>query len=166
MPEPDNDNADQRAAILETAGTREAAKVEMAGLRDAATLEAGGIRDAATLQAGGERDAQVLQAAGVREETVLMTAGQRATSLLWENTQAKIALIVVAAALLACLTIILSVVYLVFIGKLDSVAIAVLTLVLGVMSMRCFSWSVSTSAGQTILRQAEWAHGRRMRGEL
>lgn len=111
-----NDNADQRAAVLDSAGVRDAAVLETAGLRDA----------------------QVLQAAGVREETVLMTAGQRATSLLWENTQAKIALIVVAAALLACLTIILSVVYLVFVGKLDSVAIAVLTLVLGVMSNALF----------------------------
>ena len=58
----------------------------------AASLETEGIRDAAKLQAGGERDAATLQTAGKREALVLQTAGQRRINLIWEITQAIVAI--------------------------------------------------------------------------
>lgn len=65
-----------------------------------AALEAAGVREAAVLETGGAREAAVLQAAGRRNAAVLATAGQRDINLIWENTQMKVALSVIWAALL------------------------------------------------------------------
>jgi len=80
--------ADQRAATLETAGTRDAAVLETAGIRQAAVLETAGVRDERALQAAGRRDA-----------AALTSASQREINAIWENTQMKIALAVIGASL-------------------------------------------------------------------
>src|SRR5678815_930441 len=50
-------------------------------------------------QTAGVRDAESIQAAGIREAEIRRTAGQRYTSLMWESTQALIALSVVVTTL-------------------------------------------------------------------
>lgn len=62
--------ADQKAAVLQTAGVRDADVLQTAGVRDAAVLAAQGARDAAAAQ----------------------FEGQRHINLIWETTQMKVAL--------------------------------------------------------------------------
>lgn len=51
------------------------------------------------LRAAGERDAATLQTAGTREAAALATAGQRRINLIWETTQATVAVIVAAGTM-------------------------------------------------------------------
>lgn len=67
----------------------QAATLETAGLREAAVLETAGARDAATLRTAGQRDAEALR-----------SAGQRRVNMIWESTQAIIAVLVVGVTLI------------------------------------------------------------------
>ncbi len=55
--------------------------------------------DAAILASQGTRDADVLRSAGKREASVLQTAGQRRINLIWELTQAAVALMITATTM-------------------------------------------------------------------
>lgn len=67
---------------------------------DAAILETAGIREADVLRTAGIRDAEALQAAGVREADALRTQSQRLINLVWETTQRQVALAVIGGALM------------------------------------------------------------------
>jgi regulator of protease activity HflC (stomatin/prohibitin superfamily) len=55
--------------------------------------------EAAVLEAGGQRTAAALLAGGTLEADILRTAGQRRVNLIWEVTQAVIAMLVVGITL-------------------------------------------------------------------
>jgi hypothetical protein len=49
---------------------------------------------AKTAEAAGQREAAILETAGIREAGALRTAGQRRINLIWEVTQAAVAILV------------------------------------------------------------------------
>jgi len=73
----------------------------------AATLETAGIREAAVLETAGVRDADVLRTAGARDADALKTAGQRRINLIWEITQAIVAVSVAIGTMIICGSLIL-----------------------------------------------------------
>lgn len=73
--------------------------VEPSQADQAATLQTAGLREAAVLETAGARDAATLQTAGQRDAAALRSAGQRRVNLIWECTQAAIALLVVSITL-------------------------------------------------------------------
>lgn len=69
-------------------------------IEDAAVLQTAGQREADVLQTAGVRDAAVLEAAGQREADALRVAGQRSINVIWETTQMRLALSVIWGSLL------------------------------------------------------------------
>ncbi len=55
--------------------------------------------DAAVLATQGARDEGALQSAGTRDASVLRTAGQRRINLIWELTQAIVAILITATTM-------------------------------------------------------------------
>lgn len=62
------------------------------------------VEDAAVLATQGTRDADALRSAGKREASVLQTAGQRRINLIWESTQAVVAILITGTTMYAVLS--------------------------------------------------------------